>query len=470
MGAVSTDVHNRPPLKADYSESAQATSTSRPGHERYWRYRAFALSWLAYFGFYLCRKNFSVAVPLLKSDLGYSYAGLAKVMAGYSALYAVGQFCSGVMSDHFGPRKVVGIGLFVIVIANVLMGFQASVLALGILLCINGAGQSTGWSALVKLMACWFSRRERGRVMAWWTTNYVLGGFAAMLLATYAATNPRLFPEFAWRRAFWAPALPLFFIALAFSLFVRNRPADVGLPAVTEDQPIEEGSDRASLPGEPQQLTSVVVASVLSDKSLWLLSASYFFIKLTRYAFLFWLPTYMAEGLHYSIASAGYLSSLYDLVGFTGVIIAGYASDKLFQSRRFPVGAIMLWGLSIACLLQPTLGAQGYKGNALGVSLIGILTYGPDSLVSGAAAQDVGSQRGAATAAGIINGVGSFGQAVSPFIVVFVSQRYGWNALFYFFVVLALIAGSLLAIRWNHHAHTRARALHPEARHSSRER
>lgn len=139
------------------------------------------------------------------------------------------------------------------------------------------------------------------------------------------------------------------------------------------------------------------------------------------------------------------------------MIIAGYASDKLFQSRRFPVGAIMLWGLSVACLLQPTLGGQGYKGNALGVSLIGVLTYGPDSLISGAAAQDVGSQQGAATAAGIINGAGSFGQIVSPFVVVFVSQSYSWNALFYLFVVLALIAGSLLAIRWNHHAHARMR-------------
>lgn len=354
-------MHKRPPLEADYSESAQASSPFRPGHERYWRCRAFALSWLAYFGFYLCRKNFSVAVPLLNSGLGYSYAGLGKVLAAYSVFYAIGQFCSGVMSDHFGPRKVVGIGLFAIVTANVLMGFQDSLVVLGILVCINGVAQSTGWSALVKLMACWFSRRERGRVMAWWTTNYVLGGFAAMLLATYATTNPRLFPEFGWRRAFWAPALPLFFIALAFSLFVRNRPVDVGLSAVTEDQPIEEGSDRASLPGEPQQLTSVVVASVLSDKSLWLLSASYFFIKLTRYAFLFWLPTYMVEGLHYSIASVGYLSSLYDLVGFTGVIVAGYASNKHFQSRRLPVGAIMLRGLSIGCLLQPTLGAQGYK-------------------------------------------------------------------------------------------------------------
>ncbi|MGH7442585.1 MAG: MFS transporter, partial [bacterium] len=146
----------------------RASGPSNLGDERHWRYRAFGLSWLAYFGFYLCRKNFSVAMPLLKGDLGYSYAGLAKVVAGYSTLYAVGQFCSGVMSDHFGPRKVVGIGLFVVVAANLLMGFQASIIVLGILACINGAAQSTGWSGTVKVMACWFSRRERGRVMAWW--------------------------------------------------------------------------------------------------------------------------------------------------------------------------------------------------------------------------------------------------------------------------------------------------------------
>ena len=61
----------------------------------------------------------------------------------------------------------------------------------------------------------------------------------------------------------------------------------------------------------------------------------------------------MTQHLKYSVQDAGYTSSLYELVGFLGAIIAGYASEKLFQSRRFPVGALMLWGLALTALILP---------------------------------------------------------------------------------------------------------------------
>jgi len=55
-------------------------------------------------------------------------------------------------------------------------------------------------------------------------------------------------------------------------------------------------------------------------------------------------------------------------------------------------------------------------------------------------------------AAGIINGVGSAGQLLSPLAVAFVSQKYGWNALFQLFVIFALIAALLLIVKWNYGA------------------
>jgi sugar phosphate permease len=39
---------------------------------------------------------------------------------------------------------------------------------------------------------------------------------------------------------------------------------------------------------------------------------------------------------------------------------------------------------------------------------------------------------------------------VSPFVVAFVTAHYSWDVLFYLFVVLSLIAGGMLATRWNY--------------------
>lgn len=176
----------------------------------------------------------------------------------------------------------------------------------------------------------------------------------------------------------------------------------------------------------------------------------YFFTKMTRYAFLFWLPLYMTEALNYTESAAGYTSSVYEIIGFFGVLMAGYASDKLFQARRFPVGAIMLYGLALILLLHPTLAELGAVANIISIGIIGVMTFGPDALMSGAAAMDIGNQRGAATAAGLINGMGSCGQLISPLLVAYVAEHFGWNYLFYLFVVFAIISGTLLATKWNY--------------------
>ncbi len=108
-----------------------------------------------------------------------------------------------------------------------------------------------------------------------------------------------------------------------------------------------------------------------------------------------------------------------------------------------------MWGLAITCLFQPQLAAWSHLGNAIGISLIGFFTYGPDALMSSAAAIDTGSPKAAGFAAGIINGVGSLGQMISGFIVAYIARALGWDSLFYFFVLIAAVAGCLLAIRWN---------------------
>jgi OPA family glycerol-3-phosphate transporter-like MFS transporter len=399
-----------------------------------------------------------VVLPLLEHDAGYSNTQLANVIFAFSLFYAVGQLCCGVLSDRFGPRLIVGIGLFLVVISSLMTGFVTSLMMLTLLACFNGVGQSTGWPGLVKDMSCWFGRRERGVVMAWWGTNYVIGGFLATLFATFVATNTKIFPSLGWRRGFWAPAILLFCITLSFIFLVRNQPSDVGLPDVDENN--DESLTRnclSVLHPKGVRLSSILILhELLFDKSVWIISAMYFFLKLTRYSFLFWLPIYMTQHLGYAPREAGYTSALYELVGFSGAIVAGYASDRLFQSRRFPVGAVMLWGLALVSLAQPTLAAWGHTWNAVGISLIGIMTYGPDTLMSGAAAQDVGSQEGAATAAGLIDGVGSIGQLFSPYVVTLVAARFGWNVLFYLFVVFSLIGGGLLATRWNYKAHARS--------------
>ncbi|GMR22449.1 MAG: MFS transporter [Acidobacteriota bacterium] len=410
--------------------------------EKYWRRRIFAVTWLAYAGFYLCRKNFAVAMPVLAEELGSTKLDFATVIFVYSLFYAVGQFTNALASDRFGARLVVGIGMMVSAASTFAMGFAGTLLAFTLLAPVNGLGQSAGWSGLVKTMASWFRPRERGVVMGWWGTSFVLGGSFATVFATFWIANETFLATFTgsggWRRAFFFPALALAGLAVAFLILVRNRPADVGLDTL----------DGETSPSRRATTTTSLLRTTLAEPALWAIAAMYFFLKSTRYAFLFWLPLYLSEALSYPFAEAGYTSALYELVGFSGAIFAGYVSDKLMGSRRFPVGSVMLLALALVLFLHPVFSSEGPFAVAAWISLVGILTYGPDTLMSGAAAQDVGG--GSATAAGIVNGVGSIGQLLSPLIVGYVAYEYGWDRVFSLFVVFALAGATILATQWNY--------------------
>ncbi len=242
------------------------------------------MTWLTYAGFYLCRKNFAVAMPLLTEDLGYTRLDFATIIFVFRLFYAGGQFVNALLSDRFGARLVVGIGMIVSAASNIAMGFAGSLMAFTLLAPLNGLGQSTGWSGLVKTMASWFRPRERGVVMGWWGTSFVLGGSFATIFATFLVTSETLLPGVGWRRGFFFPALVLGALAALFMFLVRNRPADVGLDALEAET---SGS----------QVAGTTTSVLLADPALWAISAMYFFLKSTRYAFLFWLPLYRSPSL-----------------------------------------------------------------------------------------------------------------------------------------------------------------------------
>jgi sugar phosphate permease len=414
-----------------------------------WRVQIFAVTWLAYFGMYFCRKNFSVVMPVMSRELNTSKEEFAFVITVFSIMYMLGQFLNGYLSDRHGPRLIVAIGLLLSVISNLLMGWMGTIGSFVFLMGLNGLGQSSGWSGLVKNLTPWFKKKERGVMMSFWTTCYVIGGLAATAFATYWLTNQNILTEFSWRRAFLAPSIVLLLISIIFIIFDRNSPSDVGL----------ESFEKTTITKNGKRKEKEAQMAVLKNGAVWITAAMYFFLKFTRYAFLFWLPLYLSEALLYSDQQSGYTSMAFEAFGFFGVLAAGFASDYLFKARRFPVSSIMLFGLAIVLFLQPYLSPLGIIPTIISIGMIGFFTYGPDSLMSGAAAMDMGKTHGAALSAGLINGVGSVGQLLSPFVVAYVSQKYGWNALFQLFVIVTLIAAVLLIVKWNYGAENQGEDL-----------
>jgi OPA family sugar phosphate sensor protein UhpC-like MFS transporter len=436
------------------ARSAGVPGSSRPPvrdrHYEYWRWRIFSITWLAYAGFYLTRKGFSVAKNELKLPevMGMTKADMAWIDGANSVAYAAGQFVWGPLGDKAGPRAVVLIGLLASVTTALARGLSTTVLTMGVLFAIQGLCQSSGWAPLTKNVGEFFSRRERGSVMGVWCTNYALGGFIASTLAAWAAQ------KLGWRYAFFVPAGGLFVIWVLFLVFQRNRPEDAGLPSIeqyhgeSEDVLVPEEATAAEPDGSWR-----IVMGVLRSKMVWLLAGVYFLLKPTRYLMLFWSPVYINELLGTNTATSGFLGSMFDLAGPIGSLAGGLISDRVFKSKRMPVCVISLLALAVLMATFRYLPATRLMFGA-GMFAIGFLLFIPDTLISGAGAMDFGTKKGASTASGIINGAGSVGQIIGVTLPGWAGNLVGnghdiWNPIFLWLGVALAVGGLLLAPQWN---------------------
>ena len=363
-------------------------------------------------------------------ELGLSKGDLQWIDLASLASYAVGQFVHGVLGDAVGPRRLVALGMLASAGLSALFGVSSLLGVFVLIWGLNGFVQASGWPGNGKLMASWWSARDRGPIMGAWSTCYQAGGLAATFVATWLLTWGR-------RAAFLGPALWVAVVGGAFWLLVRDRPSAVGLrdPEVVAGLSDEE---RARLRREawPQ---------VMRNPRTWSLGVAYFCLKMIRYAFLYWLPFYLAEAYGYGDKKSGYVSMGFEAGGIPLVILAAWAADRVFGRRRIGVAAVSCVLLAGALALYKVIGGHGVAWNVIGLGLIGGTLFAADTLVSGSAAQDLGGPHAAGLACGVINGMGSIGGVVQGFVTVAVSDRYGWNALFTVFIGLAVAAAVALA-------------------------
>ena len=381
------------------------------------RTRAFALTWIAYASYYLCRKNFSVTKSALEDEFGLDRRDLGLIDTGYLATYAVGQFVMGLLGDRVGPRRMVGVGMIVSALLIAATGSASGPLAVAVCVTVNGFAQSTGWPGTVRAIEPWIDPARRGRLMGMWSTCFQVGGLAAGAAAAF------LLKHYGWRSAFLAPAA---WVALVGGLVLVALPEPAAIPAQ------ERRAARRKL---------------FASGALWALGGAYFCLKLVRYSLLFWLPYYLERGLGYARGTAGYQSLSFEIGGVAGAVLVGTVSDRWFGGRRGLAGLLGCLGLAAALLVYIAVARAGPAANFAGMALVGFFLFGPDALISGAAAQDAGGRAGTSTAAGWINGMGSIGAVLQGVLTAEVSRRLGWDALFVLFVGLALCAALALVPR-----------------------
>ncbi|NLV45686.1 MAG: MFS transporter [Candidatus Hydrogenedentes bacterium] len=400
--------------------SATVDETTRLSHEQQvWRIRILVSTYLGYAGFYLVRKVFTIckstlAAPVDEGGYGMGFEAVANIWTAYLIAYMLGMFISSFIGRKWGPRVLLLGGLGLSMICNIVFGFANSYATFLVFMFFNGLVQSAGWPGTVGAVAEWLRKKERGTIMGFWSTNYVVGNIVVkslggFLLATFSV---RYGGYMGVRYSFLGCTLLAFAIWWLLYFWQRNRPQDAGLAPIVNLDGEADRSVRASI---AERVTFKQYLDLLLNPVVPLMGCCYFCVKFLRYALDSWLPTFLdLQGM--DVGQAAYYSSIFDWAGLAGAIMAGVALDNVFKGRWERVCLVMSLGTALGYLAVARFGANPYM-LAFTYGLVGFMLYGPDTLLCGAGSVIVAGERNAVAVAGIVNGMGSIGPVIQEQVI-----------------------------------------------------
>uniref|UniRef100_A0A8D3D8Z6 Glucose-6-phosphate exchanger SLC37A2 n=1 Tax=Scophthalmus maximus TaxID=52904 RepID=A0A8D3D8Z6_SCOMX len=420
----------------------------------FYRYRTFILflTFLFYTAYHLSRKPISIvkselhrncSIVIRPADLNVTnnatwcdwepfdqdnYQTLFGILDNcFLVTYAIGMFFSGIFGERLPLRYYLSVGMLMSGLFTCLfgLGFYWNIHSLWYYACIqvmNGLVQTTGWPAVVACVGNWFGKGKRGFIMGVWNSHTSVGNILGSLIAG-------VFVDSAWGMSFIVPGLIIASTGiLCFFFLVESKSLAVNGVLISTGK----------------QNPKVFMLCLCLTQGVMEFSLCLLFAKLVSYTFLYWLPLYISNVAHFDAKEAGDMSTLFDVGGIVGGIMAGLVSD--YTGGRATTCCVMLIGAAPMLFLYNYIG-QRSLGTTIAMLLVcGGLVNGPYALITTAVSADLGTHeslrgnsRALSTVTAIIDGTGSVGAALGPLLAGLISPT-GWNNVFYMLISADILA------------------------------
>lgn len=187
----------------------QTVNLSAVKNEKRWT--ALALLCTAQFMVIMDTSIIGVALPAIKSELGYTQSGLQWIFNAYVILFGGILLLGGRLSDLFGARKIFMCGFGILAIASFFAGAAWSPEVLNISRAVQGLGSALiAPAAMTLLMTTFTDPQELGKAFGFWGASAAAGGSAGVFLGGVITE------WLDWRWVFYIN-IPIALVVLAFS-------------------------------------------------------------------------------------------------------------------------------------------------------------------------------------------------------------------------------------------------------------
>lgn len=362
---------------------------------------------------FLTFSGIALLLPLIREDLGLTFAQAGMLSAAATASYALSQIPAGYMSDRFGPKHLFFIGL---------MGWSVLSVSLGLIhwfwvavfnQFLAGVFRALLFAPGIALLSSWFPPDRRATAMGLFPFGTLVGTSVVALAA------PLLVELLGWRPTFISFAVIGILTALVFGKFAKERPRGAA--------------------GERVSLRDAL--GVFRHPIMWVCSALQFVRFTVGTAFIVWLPSLLHTDRALSLQVSGFVVAMSAAFSAPANWLGGYVSDRL-RNPPLVIGA-SLAVLACTCTLIVTVEPVWALLVVIAVNSIFVQFYfGPLFLVP----VEVLGQRMAGSATGFANLFANIGAFTSAFGLGVVKDKAGTFSAGFLALAVLCVIGVFLSI------------------------
>jgi MFS family permease len=384
------------------------------------------------------RMAYTLILPEMCAGLGITFTKAGMLASGNLMGYLIFSLIGGILASRYGSRIVISLSLLLMGITMLLTGMAATFeFALAMRL-LTGIGNGGAYVPAMALGSTWFAMKQRG-----FATGIVSGGIGVgtcisgivvpLILIVYGTEG--------WSYAWYYLGGAVLVISAVCWMFLRNRPADLGLQQVGETKRVP--SPAAAALSVKKGVSNLQWSLVYRMKEVWYIGIVYFMYGFSYVIYMTFFKQFLIEA---GVADAR-ASAMWALVGglsiFCGVIWGGI-SDILGRNK----GAALAY-LVLACSYAVFALFNSMGAFYLSTVLFGLSAWSIPTIMAAAAGDHVGPDL-APAGVGFVTLFFGIGQVLGPTLGGYLRDVTGAFTLsFSVAVVISLIGlvGSLWLMR-----------------------
>ena len=280
---------------------------------------------------YICmidRIAISIAIIPMAEDNGWSPTVQGAVMSAFFLGYVTLQIPAGYLSDRFGGKWVLGLGVLFWSLFTLLTPASAALGITVLLACrfLMGVAEAVTWPSIYSLYSRWVHPDRRASAVGLMNSG-ISGGAVIALICT-----PWLISVWSWQGAFYLYGVLGILWFAVWAPLARSRPADKtdwdtadAVLATAEAGSAADQNDVSAQPVYPR----LTVRGMLRSRAVWAVAVAHICINWSLYLVLSWFPTFVNRELGADLQLAGFLALAPTIVSLVMAPLAGRLFDRL---------------------------------------------------------------------------------------------------------------------------------------------